>query len=77
MGKEHDFKRYLDSYMLTYDFSEAIEKRSDDPNLREDTKQIYQVWCKREGIDFSEERMEADFRDVLDRKTEGNLVFPW
>ena len=77
MEKEHDFKRYLDSYMLTYDFSEAIEKRSDDPNLRADTMQIYQVWCKREGIPFSEERMEADFQDVLNRRQEGNLVFSW
>lgn len=76
MGKEHDFKRYLDSYMLTHDFAEAIEKRADDPNLREVTKQIYQEWCKKEWIDFSEERMEADFQGVLDRKLEGNLVFP-
>lgn len=77
MGKEHDFKRYLDSYMLTYDFSEAIEKRATDPNLREDTKQIYKAWCRKEGIDFSEERMEADFQDVLNRRHEGNLVFSW
>lgn len=77
MGKEHGFKRYLDSYMLTHDFAEAIEKRATDPNLREDTKQIYQTWCRKEGIDFSEERMEADFQDVLDRRQEGNLVFPW
>lgn len=77
MGKEHDFKRYLDSYMLTADFAEAIEKRADDVNLRADTMQIYQAWCRKEGIPFSEERMEADFLDVLNRKTEGNLVFSW
>lgn len=77
MEKEHDFKRHLDAYMLTHDFAEAIEKRATDPNLREDTKQIYKAWCRKEGIDFSEERMEADFQDVLRRKTEGNLVFPW
>ena len=77
MGKEHDFKRHLDAYMLTHDFAEAIEKRADDPNLKADTMQIYQAWCRKEGIDFSEERMEGDFQDVLDRKTEGNLVFSW
>lgn len=76
MEKEHDFKRHLDAYMLTDDFIEGLEKRAEDTNLYEITKQIYADWAIRKGIEFTEERMEADFQDVLNRKLEGNLVFP-